>query len=723
MYVGYKNFSSKGIVAANKWAEGKGVVIDLSPDRNVLKEVKVIGAKPFIEQHADKLVLNVAESPIAQGGTAADALGRAPGVVEQGGGYQVRGKNALVTIDGKVTNLSGSDLAELLASMPSNSVEKVEVVYNPSAKYDAAGGAIINVITKKSTAFGTNGSVNAGLGTGRFARYNGGFSFNHRNEKLNLYGGYDYQHTKQYRRLTADRVLNQETRVGEDTYQVTGRNSSNARFGLDVDLTKRQSVGVLVRGLLNYRTRDAETNSLVAGLTGPPYNTGTLQTDGNTRIVNPSINLYYRVVLDSVGSELKINADYLGYNKRFGEQYTSQMVDQASGSATTDLLNNNSPAQNSVTSLTADYTHPMGKNTSLEAGFKSIRTLTDNDIQWQYFDGGWLNDARRTNHFIYREQINAAYASFNKAVKKVQLQAGLRAEHTNTRGESLTLNQVNQRDYLSLFPSLSLTYNQSEKQQWSVAYQRKIDRFQFDIVNPFITYISQYAYYQGNPAVRPSFSQNFSVSHTYDNALTTSLTYARHTDVLAEVYRRAPGSNAIISSDANLSGAVSVDANLSLTKQLLANKLTTATTLGMMYVRYRGATDSLLNQGRAGWSLTSNNTLRLAKGYKAEFFAFYRSSLTYGAYVFRPSFGGSIGLSKSILDQAGTLTLNISDPFNLQTRRYDVRSAGISASNVDKTESLFVRLNFSYKFGNKKVKASKSRRSGIEDEKYRLESN
>jgi hypothetical protein len=306
--------------------------------------------------------------------------------------------------------------------------------------------------------------------------------------------------------------------------------------------------------------------------------------------------------------------------------------------------------------------------------------------------------------------------------KKAGVQVGIRAEHTHSEGESLTLQQVNQRDYFNLFPNVALDYKMLEKQQWNVSYQRKIDRFRFDIVNPFLTYISPYLYYQGNPSIRPSFSDNFSVSHGYNNAVAKSLTYNRQTNALAEVFRRDPATNILIQSDANMSGATTVDGNVSLTKELLGGVLTTVNFVGATYVRFYSPTMPWLNQSSVGVMASSNNTLNLPNGMRAEIFLFYQSPLTYGAYSFKAQYNGIIAVTKQVLKGNATLTLSVFDPFNLQMRRFDTRATDVQAYSLNKMESRYMRLNFSYRLGNQKVKAIKTRCTGIESEKMRMES-
>lgn len=240
-------------------------------------------------------------------------------------------------------------------------------------------------------------------------------------------------------------------------------------------------------------------------------------------------------------------------------------------------------------------------------------------------------------------------------------------------------------------------------------------------MNPFLTYISPYLYYQGNPSIRPSFSDNYSISHSYNNEVVTSVSYGRHTNALADVFRRDPATDILIQSDANLSRATTLDANVSLTKQFGGGAITTTNFVGATYVRFYSPTMPWLNQSSVGVMASSNNTVNMPGGIRAELNLFYRTPLTYGAYSFKAQYNGSIAVSKPVLKEKATLTLTVLDPLNLQKNRYDTRAAEVQAYSIDKAETRFVRLNFNYRFGNQKVKIIRTRRTGIENEKNRLE--
>jgi hypothetical protein len=718
-YIGYKTAAPVAVEVGSGQPATLAPVLLVSTGQR-LKGVTVTATKPFIEQRAGKLVLNVAASPLAAGGSAYDVLGRAPGVLEQSNGFQLRGKKVSVLLDGKPTNLSGAELKTMLEAMPGNTLDQVEVIANPSARYDANGAAIINIITAKGRKLGTNGTATVGVGAGEYGRYNAGLSLNHRTAALNVYGSLDRQENQVYSTTSAFRRLGEGRELRESGREVRHNQNNSAKLGLDYVLSEKSSAGVLLKGMLNTRDRDAQNLARLSDNT--LLSASHVQTTGAAQFLSPTLNVYYKTKLDTAGRTLSLNADYFGYRKDWHNDYITRTFDgglQPTGPD--DLLRDNSPARNSVRSFSADYAQPLGR-AHLEAGLKTTFTTTDNDIRWEQAPAGqpWTVDLGKTNHFIYRENINAAYATVGHTVRKVAVELGLRAEQTNTTGTSLTTGQRTDRHYLNLFPSVSAQYNKSEKVQLGFAYSRKIDRFAFGIVNPFVTYVSQYRYVQGNPSISPSFSHNFEFTHSYNNLLSTSISYGHHTNVLIDSYRQIEGTQIVVSSFRNFRSAESVSASTTLMKPLLSGKWMTVTTLGLEYARVNSPALGL-NTARPSTYLSSNHTLTLPHGFKVEASATYMSPMTFGGLAYKARFNAGLGVSKSLLKDAATLTLNVTDVFNTQQNRYEVLAAGLNSRNLDKIESRFVKLNFSYKFGNQRVKGSQRRSTGIEAEKSRME--
>jgi len=688
-----------------------------------LQGVTVRGTKPYVVLRADKTILNVSESPVAAGGDALQVISHAPGVIEQGNGsFELKGKKVIVLIDGKDSRLSGEDLSNWLSAMPANSIDKVELISNLTAKYDARGAAVINIITARNKNYGTNGTLTLGAGAGSYARYNGGLALNYRNKRINAYGSYDYQYNKQYIDLRSERQLGNKAQILENSFDLRTRNNHALRAGMDVDISRNSTVGITVRGQLNYRDRSVSAKSVKEDGTEAGDSFSTVSTLGRLRIFNPVVNIYYKVNLDSTGKQLTLNADYFNYNKDWSDDFITRFYDAPGKELQLPyILRDNSPADNTIKSLSADYTQPLGKG-RLEAGLKATMTTTDNDVRWeQQLDSKWVTDAGKTNHFIYKENIYAAYASYSRTIKKFGLQLGLRAEQTNTTGTSVTLQQENKRDQLNFFPNASLTYSQSQKHQYGISYRKSIDRFSFNVVNPFVTYVSQYFYYQGNPNIKPSIGHSLELSYTYNNELMAALGYQHYSGALASIYRKDTG-DVVIGTDANLKSGDALNVSLTWSKALLNNKWTSTNTAMFTYAKYNEPGSGLDNAGE-GIYLNTSNMFVIAKGFNAELSGTYISPMAFGVYKFKSRYYVDAGVSKSILNNAGKLTLNVSDLFNTSVLGYDVNSFGVLSTYRNKIESRFVKLVFSYRFGNQQVKAARARKTSIEKEQRRMESN
>ncbi|MFT3825433.1 MAG: outer membrane beta-barrel family protein [Chitinophagaceae bacterium] len=714
-YIGYAARQLQVNVNSNTSA----VQVIMAPESKSLGAVTVTGSKPFIVQKTDKITLNVAQSPVAAGDNIYEVVKRAPGMQDQGS-LKFRGKTVTVLMDGRQLNMSADDLKNFLSAMPANTVERIEVLPNPSAKYDAQGGAVVNIISAKNKNLGLNGIANLGMGAGKYVRYNSGISLNYRNTKMNLYGSYDYLHTKTWNSLKAERNLFANSVIYD---QQQGQNTNNNhvfKAGLDYEINKKSSWGILVKGTAGFRKKNTD-GTTVNSYGDNNDSSSTVAQAGKSSITTPAVNLYYKTKVGSKGAELILNADYFRYNKEWKDDFTTRYFDPKGAEYMNPyLLRDNSPGNNTIRSFTADYSFAL-KSIRFETGIKTVFTTTDNDIIWEQNNGnGWEKDANKSNRFVYDENINAGYLSAKSSWKKFDWQLGVRAEQTNTKGNSITLNKISKNSYFNLFPSVDLGYNQSEDQQFSLAYRRKIERFGFNIVNPFIIYQNQYAYSQGNPDIKPTYSDNFEAGWSYKNEWMASLSYSHYTDVMMDVYKKDPVTGAMISTYDNLNGADQADLNVSYTRSFFNNRFTTSNTIGGLYAAYKATGQAKLSQSAFTYYFSSQNIVTLAKGFRAEVSMNYYSPLVLTPYHFKAQYSVNAGVSKTMLKNKGTLTLNVSDLFNTARQRYTVETESVRSVNNSKQESRFVKLTFSWKFGNSQVKASKSRRSGIDEVQRRM---
>lgn len=686
-----------------------------------LQTINVSSAKPFIVLSAGKTTLNVAQSPVASGSNVYDIIKKAPGIAEQSSALSYKGKSTRVLINGRPANVSGEDLKVMLSSMPGTNVDKVELLSNPSSRYDAEGGAVINIILKKNKAFGTNYTLNSGVGAGKYLKANTGLDFNYREKDINIYGGYSFNHSRQYTTLKTIRSLSNGT-ISALEYEEKNRNSKTYKLGIDWDLTKKSTLGFLVNGLSTNRDRVANNSSVLHYNSNITDSMTQVFTNGRTKMSGPMVNIYFKTKLDSTGKELTLNTDYMHYTKNRADNFTNTFYDDKGNEyAIPTHIINNSPSGINVYSFTADYVQPVKKG-KWEAGLKSSYTSTGNNVLWQNNSGnGWITDEGKTNHFIYKEYVNAAYVNYSREIKKWSIQTGLRAELTNTVGNSVTLNQVNKKTYLNVFPNADVQFNKNENNQFGFNYRKSIRRYGFNYVNPFTIYQNQYAYSQGNPQIVPELSNNLELSYTYKQAYSFSLNYSHGKRTLGEIYLKGDN-NTTISSYGNYNSSdivyISVSAYQPLTKYWITSINPMAGYMMLNNTSTLAAATS--NENILVTQLNWMNNFTFKKNWNAEFSVMYISPFQYGSYKTKTLITADMGISKNILKNKASVSLSVSDIFNSLVYNKEVNYGSIVATVDQKEESRFINMAFKYKFGNSNVKAKAQRSSKLKDIQNRI---
>jgi iron complex outermembrane receptor protein len=514
-----------------------------------LQGVSVTSQKPMIEVRADKTILNVEGTINATGNDALELLRKSPGVmIDKDDNISLAGKNGVqVYVDGKPTPLAGSDLSNYLKSLQSAQIEAIEIITNPSAKYEAAGNAgIINIKLKKNKSFGTNGSVSAGYVQGTYPKYNGGLNLNHRNKTINVFGNYNYNNGNNLVQMTTSKE--QFDTLFEQSNKIRFKNEAHGfKTGLDYFINSKSTIGTVVSGNLA---------SIEIGTAGPMYftymPTGQLKKilkATNTNSINRdnvNTNLNYRYAVTG-GTELNIDADY-GFFKIRSDQYQPNFYYQADGVTEISrvIYNMLSPTDIHLVSFKTDYEKNY-KGGRLGIGGKIGMVNTDNDFKrYDVFTNNKVLDTAKSNRFKYKENINALYVNYNKQLKKgIMMQFGLRAENTHSRGNSTGLQKISgiwtnydstfKRDYTDFFPSASLTFNKNPMKQWTVSYSRRIDRPAYQDLNPFEFKLNEYTYMKGNTLLRPQYTNSFGVTNIYKYKLTTTLNYSHVKDIFAQI--------------------------------------------------------------------------------------------------------------------------------------------------------------------------------------------
>jgi hypothetical protein len=697
------------------------IAISLQKATGDLANVTVTSGKKIITHNSDKIVLDVKESAVSASDNLYNIILKVPGVSESNGSLYYQGKPVSILLDSKSNNLSGEDLKSWLSGMLGTHTDKLEILLNPSAKYDAQGGVVINIKSQRNKNYGTTRSVTLGIGSGTYLRSPLGFSLNYRDSTINIYGGYDYNYIKQYFHLDALFDFNNDPSVIDlSDHNIRAQDNHAIRFGIDHDLDKRTSAGLLFRAAKNFRRRKIFDRSVVHSGTSAPDTVVTVNILTDASYFIPSLNVYFKRKLSAKGAELVVNADYWSLSRQWTDNIDGWYSDIMSNPISNYYLNNSSPTKNSVRSITADYAVPINK-WNMEAGIKSSESRTDNNVLWErLLNNEWKTDSSKSNHFIYKENVHAAYINLTTTYSKWNIQAGLRAEFTRSVGNSLTLKMITERKYSDLFPSVNIQYRPSAKHLVSLTYKQSIKRFGFDIINPFINLQGQYSYHKGNPYIRPSYFKSFGINWSYKNSLVVSGSFSLVKDPISYAYEKGPdntshGTYLNFSSGRLLNGSVNYTAKLLRSKGISINAVNFSHTELPDFNGYIQHTNN--------YAISSTNTIALPSKFTLEVSGLYNSSLLDGTVWQSEYYGMSAGIAKQLFGAKGSLKLSCTDIFDTQVLHFKTKGNGINISSEWKVESRFINLLFTYRFGNLNIKANKSRKTGIEDEKARMGNN
>jgi hypothetical protein len=527
-----------------------------------LKTVNVTAQRPFVEQKIDRTIVNPEALISNAGGTALDVLEKAPGVIiDQNGGVTLKGKGVTIFIDDKPTYLSGADLQNYLRSLSAAGIDQLELMTNPPAKYDAAGnGGVINIRTKRNKVKGFNGGLNLNYIQGKFARTNNNFNFNYRAGKLNVFGNLSYNYNNSFTDLTINRHFfdaagNLLSNFMQNSYiRNTGTNRL-AKIGADYYLSEKSTLGINLTGMYNTHHIATPVTSRFSNAANTPDSTVLADNNQRDKFRNLGANLNYRHQYKKDGPQLSADLDYLNYYTGNEQSFDNRSFLANGTPKGSDLLTGSLPANINIYSGKVDYEHPLTGGLKLAAGFKSSYIHTDNVADYFYTTGGTTTpDYGKTNHFLYKENINAAYLNTSRDFKRFSFQAGLRLENTVSDGHQLGNAQKAdssfRRNYTNLFPTIYLQYkaDTAGRNTLSLNYGRRIDRPYYQDLNPFLSPLDKFTYYTGNPFLRPSFTDNIELSHTYNNRYTTTFSYSSTRDNVDEtieivngIYYSRPG--------------------------------------------------------------------------------------------------------------------------------------------------------------------------------------
>lgn len=700
----------------------------LTKGKKSLKRVTIINKRPVIEVRADKTIFNVSQSVNAAGTNALDLLRKAPGVqVNKDENVEMRGKsNVLIYIDGRPTYLDQKDLTAMLKNMQSNDVASIELITNPSSKYDASGNAgIINIKLKKNKKFGTNGNVTVGAAHGIYTKQNASVNLNNRNKKTNLFGSYSINNGKRTNFQNFDRIQNGRFYDfrSENIYEGT---THSARAGADYFINDRNVVGIMANGSYSDIDFTSESSTDI-GTEGAEYDQVLVATNSipsSRRNIGLNTNYKYE---DTLGRMLNIDLDASAFRSdgqsyqpnTYWDRNREKIISQS-------IFKNNTPTSINILSGKIDYERNAFKG-KLGFGLKSALVKTDNDfLFYDVVNNIDTLNLNRSNHFVYSENVNAAYINYNRSIKKLSLQLGLRAEQTNSTGELNSAIPQNDdtvsRHYLDFFPSIGLSYSLGKNHQFGASYSRRIDRPSYQDLNPFEVKLDELTYEKGNAFLRPQYTNSYQLTHTFMRFLTTSLSYSRVNDLFMQTTDTTEFSRTYVTqknfATMDIAG-INISAGVPIKKWWMAIFNINA---NMNDVKANFEGRELRNRYNT-YTFYSDHTFTLPKNFKFNLSGWYTGPNYWGGtFKLKPMGSLDLGLSKSLLQKKMNVKLSIADVFLTQPWYAKSNFAGLIVDANGRGESRQVRLNISYRFGSNEIAKQRRRKSGADSESKRIKS-
>ncbi|MBF9254050.1 TonB-dependent receptor [Pontibacter sp. 172403-2] len=699
--------------------------LQLQQDVKALKEVQVQTMRPTVITEADKMVVSVEGTALAGGSTAYEVLTKSPGVwVDQDGNIQLNGKAGVqVMINGKRSYLSGKDLQNLLQGMSAENIKDLEIITNPSARYDAEGASgVININLKKNLQTGINGSVYAGYQYNNLSTYTAGGEVSYKSGKWNSFAGVDAARRMRYRNMEMKRIfLNEDgskSSFDQTGYEEVERAEPSLRLGTDYDFDEKHSLGVMANIILNRSDNLFQTDSYLRdGNVANDLYIDALNTAEGT-YGNSTFNLHYLGKPDTLGTTLSADLDYAHITSNDDFEFKNRYVPLGGSEPTQqELLLSENPTGYNIYSAKVDYTKPLAKAAKLELGAKASHVVSDNELRfYETSDNTKIPDPRRSNHFIYKENIYAAYASLSVDLgKKWSVQGGLRAEQTESQGHSLTKNQKTDRSYLDLFPSVFVQQKVTDNYQISYKYSRRINRPDYENLNPFIFYLDPYTWAQGNPNLKPQYTNSFELIQTLKQTYNLVLGYATTKDFIAEVPKQNPEDNTTVFQQQNVKDLNSATATL-VAPVHISNNWEISNNVILMYQEYTNMSDDKLvvNDQVTAIAQTTHNIM-LPHSLRLEVGGSYQSPAVYGLYNVGEQWWVDAGLKRSFLDDKLTMTLNVTDIFKSRVLNVDTSLNG----NINSIEQYHgargVRFDIRYRFSKGSKFESKKRNVNLDE--------
>jgi vitamin B12 transporter len=685
-------------------APEKDMMITLQPDATQINEIVVEAQKPTLLITAEKTTIFPSMSPTTSSGNAYSVLKNIPGIIlNSDGTLYLNGKSGVkILVDGKDSYLSGTDLVNYLMSMPASSLNKIELIHHPSAKYDAAGNAgIIDIYTQKVHAEGYHLNVNTNYEQGKLGRSNHNLVLGYHRNRLNLNGMYGYYKGKDYVDLTITRrfpktATDPEIRFDQDSYRKQDNRSHYFNFGIDFSVNPETTVGMNVRGDIAKRIENGTLNSLFYTLTSSNDSTIRSRTDNEQGRENFTSTLYFQHKIDSLGKEISASTNGLHYSIN-ETQFHNDKVSKPSGASAESGSQSLKKGTIKMVSGRVDMAYPFHDKWRLDAGIKSdIVDIHNRSDYRKKEEVEWINDPKLSTTFFYKENINAFYISSNIKSDVVTAEIGVRVENTNIKTEVVS------QSYTHLFPTLSLSWQTADYHALNLHYDRRIDRPNYRDLNPFVYVFDSYTYEQGNIDLKPQLTDRLNLSCTIRKAYKIALFYTRTQQAIIKSYSIQPGTKRAIVMPTNMSSYRSYGIEGDAGRISFADWFQTSIHTELVQNHYKWKEHDVEMENKdLTFQIGIQNRIRLPWGWSGEVSGFYNSRMAFGQIDVLPIFQISGGIRKNFFDGNATLSLFSNDWFHSnRTRVKGIINGGRATTDEYNDHTIFgISFTFRYKRG------------------------
>jgi hypothetical protein len=694
-----------------------------------LDEVVFTGTKALVEVHADKMVVNVASSVNASGNNGLELISKAPGViVDLDKNIVLQGKSGVqVYINGRPSRLSGSDLTNMLEGMRSDNIESLEIISNPSAKFDAEGtGGIINIVLKKNVKAGFNGNFVTGYSKGTFARSNIGSSLNYSGDKLNFFSNItlsDDTYQTDFDESTGRDLFS----LGMKSFSENNRKGINVSGGLDYTINEQQTISFDAKALVNDRNNELKSSTIISDLTGVVSpEVLKAQTLDVVPSNNYNANLHYSLVPDR-SSKLSADLSLGNYSTTKDTRQPNEYFSLDSGIFLRSVNSEyNANTDISLMSAVLDYEKKINSFT-FSGGAKYSYISTSNQLAFYNIENDIsVPDISKSNNFTYLEKIAAAYLIVNsKLSDKLTLNGGLRLENTSSLGtlesQIPSNDNVVPRNYTSLFPNLSISFDDQKNNVISVSIGRRITRPNYQDLNPFESKTSELSSWKGNPFLKPNYITNYQISYSFKRKLVISNTYSITRDFFANVFVTVSDKANMIT-PRNMQKAINNGLSVSYPQKVFKWWEFTSN-FNYNYESYDGDIEgTIINLSANIYNFRMQNIFRLPAGTTAELTYSYSSPWIWRGTVNVNSYQGlNLGIKKAFLKDRLLVQMTANDLFNTNSDfHYQSNYGGMKVKGIISFDNRRFGINLTYKFGNQQAKTSKRNRSAMDDELKRI---